>query len=110
MVQYNKYSTIHTIHVIQIIHTVRIVHTPPLFFHSDPKKASPGSSSPAPARSGAETQDVRRYKQSIHLYIVLHPYPVPRPAGAENSDMIIPSPCYTSGNGLIMKKSDLTKT
>ncbi|EAN8329521.1 hypothetical protein EOY42_25530 [Salmonella enterica] len=44
MVQYNKYSTIHSLHAIQIIHTVRTVHTPSLFFTEDPEKGGPGSS------------------------------------------------------------------
>ncbi|EDC6228554.1 hypothetical protein GAV69_20355 [Salmonella enterica subsp. enterica serovar Eastbourne] len=56
--RYNKYNTIHSIHAVQLIHKVRTVHTPSLFFHSDPKKGSPGSSSSSPARRDPVTQDV----------------------------------------------------
>ncbi|GAB5106173.1 hypothetical protein EC2021H102_47800 [Escherichia coli] len=41
------------------------------------------------------------------LYVVLFPLPVMRRAGAENSDMIISSAWYPSGNTLITEKSDL---
>ncbi|EDW8121686.1 hypothetical protein A9G83_004425 [Salmonella enterica subsp. enterica serovar Sundsvall] len=55
LVQYNKYSTIHSIHMMQIIHTVRTVHTSSLFFRSDPKKGSSGSSQPPTWHSGPRT-------------------------------------------------------
>lgn len=69
-----------------------------LFFHGDPKKASSGSPSDAPARSGAETQHVPRRQLRFLLYVVFIPFPVTRRAGADIAALLISCAWYTSGN------------
>ncbi|HFW5147398.1 TPA: hypothetical protein ACISZ9_004746 [Salmonella enterica subsp. enterica serovar Potsdam] len=60
------------------------------FFCGDPKKASPGSSSDAPARSGEKTQDVPLDQMHILLYVVLTPLSLTRRTGPEKTALLIP--------------------
>ncbi|EAW1322252.1 hypothetical protein AHX51_28215 [Salmonella enterica subsp. diarizonae] len=82
----------------------------PVFLRSDPEIVCYGSSFTPPPRTGHKTQYILFSQRHDHLYIVLYPVPVTRPAGTENSASLIPSPCYTSGKSAIGRKSDHTGT
>lgn len=75
-------------------------------FTSDPISGGSGSSGTAPARSGAETQDVPRRQLSSNLYIVLSSCPVTGRSAPVKGGVVIPWAWYTSGNGEITEKSD----
>lgn len=75
-------------------------------FCRDPKKSSSGSSGTAPARSGAETQDVPRRQLSSNLYIVLSSCPVTGRSAPVKGGVVIPWAWYTSGNFVKREKSD----
>ena len=78
----------------------------PLLLSVDPKKACSGSSGTAPARSGAETQDVPRRQLSSNLYIVLSSCPVTGRSAPVKGGVVIPWAWYTSGNFVKREKSD----
>ncbi|EAT0257708.1 hypothetical protein EXO80_22700 [Salmonella enterica] len=110
MVQYNKYSTIHSLHAIQIIHTVRTVHTPSLFFTEDPEKGGYGSSILATPSGALSPQHVPPIEWPVLLYVVSDASFVIRRAGARKTALLIRSPWYTSGKSAIAEKSDHPKT
>ncbi|EBS9006919.1 hypothetical protein CF455_23495 [Salmonella enterica] len=78
-----------------------------LFFRWDPKK---GTSKTVRPLTAPLSQYAAHYPLLMTIYIVLTPFSVMRLAGAENSDMIISSPWYTSGKITIAEKSDHPKT
>lgn len=75
-------------------------------FTSDPISGGSGSYINAPARRGAETQDVPRRQLSSILYIVLSSCPVTARSPPEKGGVVISSPWYTSGNFVKREKSD----
>lgn len=64
---------------------------------ADPVSGCSGSSGTAPARSGAETQDVPRRQLSSNLYIVLSSCPVTGRSAPVKGGVVIPWAWYTSG-------------
>ena len=60
------------------------------FFSADPKKGSSGSPTDAPARCGAETQDVPLGQLRLILYIVFTPCPATARSPPETSGVVIP--------------------
>ncbi|EAS6883386.1 hypothetical protein EA560_25475 [Salmonella enterica] len=66
-------------------------------FRSDPISGGTGSSKNVRPLTAPLSQYAAHYPLLMTLYSVLTPFSVMRLAGAENSDMIISSPWYTSG-------------
>ncbi|ECO1388845.1 hypothetical protein ADU16_24235 [Salmonella enterica subsp. enterica serovar Give] len=78
-------------------------------FRSDPISGGTGSSKTVRPLTAPLSQYAAHYPLLMTIYIVLTPFSVMRLAGAENSDMIISSPWYTSGKFIIQRKSDHTE-
>lgn len=82
----------------------------PFSFSRDPFSGSYGSASFPTPRSGPVTQHMPLSQLHILLYVVSLPCPVTARSAPEKGGVVIPSPCYTSGNGLITQNPDHTGT
>ena len=79
-------------------------------FCPDPKTLSPGSPDRHSPSAGPETQDVPHHQLRLLPYVVFQAPIVTHSSVAENSDMIISPPWYTSGKSRFDRNSDLPET